>query len=216
MGRVALTRDIAKYFADEANRRQVDEYLDWVNVPRGLTHEQRREWIVGSAEASCTWVSYVNLMERLWMEVWLPPINHFIRSTPPTCEFAYCDPSYRYATPRNLFENTWSSKTYERDIWLPIKFSRKSQQTSMRASVMTDIEGRLVLGMAICRPTKIRRLTPANWTWTEESNYEYPAPIKLTKPTRALDLSSLKVAAEDAVKAVADFHLPADRRRCAA
>jgi hypothetical protein len=208
MGRIAVRKDVAKYFADEANRRQVDEYLDWINPPRGrLTPEQRREWIVGSAEASCTQIEYVNLIERIWMAVWLPPINRFIRSTPLTPDFAYLHPSYPYATPRDLYDVIWASKTYERDIWLPIAYRRRSQQTSMRASVMTDIEGRLVLSMAICRPTKIRRLTPPGWTWSETSDYQCSTPIKLTKPTRNLNLAPLQVATEDAVKAVADFHL---------
>ena len=151
------------------------------------------------------------------MEVWLEPLNRFVFSKlRTTAEFAYLNPSYPYTCPRDLFEDIFSSKTYERSISLPQRYGRKSQQTSMRASVMTSVDGNLVLGMEICNPTKHRLLKPRGWSWSETSHYQFPTPIKLTKPTRALDLSPLKVAAEDAVKAVAEFHLPHGARQTAA
>jgi hypothetical protein len=207
MSRIAVTEGVANYF--RAGREKVDDLLDYVTAPYGMSPADFTQWHEKQWEAKQTREQYVAFIRKVCAAVWLPPVHRYLHlNSPIPSDVRECTPQLR--------EKLWGLKRIEGRSWIPIVCQRKSQQTHMKYGLVTSIEGGLVLTMDVERPFRVKRLSIPRWRWSEESGYECPSSVRLTKATAKLDISELKRAAEDAVKAVADFYLPAHLRPTAA
>ncbi len=81
---------------------------------------------------------------------------------------------------------------------------------------MVDIDGQIVLSLAVEAPFRMRRLEiPGGWKWSDLARaYEYRSGIKVR--AKHIDISPLKVAARNAVDAFAKVHLSNPKFRAAA
>lgn len=201
MGRITVSRGLAEYFSDPKHRAATDEYLDWVTAPYGLSREQLTAWLEGAWIAKKTRQQYGELLLKIFSTVWPQLIHRHIHPDRPP-------PSHIRDCSTEQAEAIWFSKGLDGLTWLPVVYQTKRQQTHMRYGLVTDVEGRLVLMMDVENPFRIRRLRPAGWRWTEYAGYEYRSTVTLTTATRNLDISELQQAADDAVRAVAEFYVP--------
>ena len=159
-------------------------------------------------------INFAVLLEDLYFGAWTPAISKHIPFSS-TRRWLENENDRESTIKKNLISDVWMYRTYERQVQLPVFSLRKSTFPYVRSSIMVDVDGFIVLAFAVERAFRVKRLTPAGWTWSETSGYFFPSKVRL-QPTRNLDVFALVEAANNAAKAVAEFYVPEHLRQSAA
>lgn len=212
--RIACSKAISDFVGDPAARAEINELLDYDICPRSLVGNDLRQWLLKAWAADEIRSAFAVLLEDLYFVTWAPAISKHI---PFSSTRRLLKNERESAIAKSLIDDIWTCRTYERQAPLPVFSLRKSTFPSLRCSVLVDVSGFVVLAFAIDRPFRIKRLAPAGggWILSQTSGYFFPSKVRLEQ-TRKLDVSALVEAAENAVKAVAEFYVPEHLRRPAA
>ncbi len=207
VGRIAVSKNTERYFSDPSYRAAVNDCLDYVVAPRGLSSDDLRTWLNRAVEAHHLRNDFGSLMQKLYKEVWLTGIKQHIRPSlsPSVCR--YLDSVAGSAVSEKLIDDIWETHTHGQQISLPVLRLRKSTFPNLRTSILIDQEGSIVLTFEVIRPFQIKRLRPSGWRYSETSGHEYISGIRLAH-TRDLELEPLRQAASVALKVVAEAYVP--------
>ena len=207
--RLRISEGLGLYFSDLETRAKIDSILENERPSAALGMSHLSEWIAAKTEAQTIPLDFYVLMGQLWSATWGAALKTVV--TPPAADEAVSalreelEPnSYASVTSYDV----WASKTIERFTGLragPGK--RGKQRTKLRTACMVDIDGQIVLSLAVEAPFRMRRLEiPGGWKWSDLARaYEYRSGIKVR--AKHIDITPSKVAARNAVDAFAKVHL---------
>lgn len=206
--RLRISEGLGLYFSDLATRAKIDSILENERPSAALGMSHLSEWIAAKTEAQTIPLDFYVLMGSLWSATWGTALKTVV--TPPAADEAVSalreelEPnSYASVTSHDV----WTAKSIERFTGLRASPGKKGKQrTKLRTAVMVDIDGQIVLSLAVEAPFRIRRLVIPGWTWSELANvYEFRSGINVR--AKHIDISLLKAAARNAVDAFAKVHL---------